>query len=241
MYDTDRILYENIKVREDDLYALVKFKIVEELLGDQSPLKIIDVGSGSGELCFRLAGQGHRVLGIDPSPEFVRLAKDALAQQPSFDCSFAVSSIEEFGSEEAFDCIVACDILEHIKDDKRAIGKMANLVRPGGCLIMTVPCGRWLFGYYDRQLGHYRRYTTEGVKSLLDSFFEIESIRHFGFTALPALYLYNKVIRKPFPVSRWRGVKANPISAFIMKAILNLDKNIHVPFGATLITKGTRK
>ena len=191
---------------------------------------------------MHLAEQGHRVFGTDPSPEFVQLAKRTLAKKEGLDCSFAVSSIEHFDSNETYDCVIASDVLEHIADDRGAIEKMASLLLPGGIIILALPCCPLLFGHYDKHVGHYRRYTKKDIRCLFHGLFKIDAIRHFGFTVFPLLCLYNKVIRKPFPIAKWTsGARKHTTATFLMKWLLTLDKSITPPFGISIIVKGTRK
>ncbi len=42
---------------------------------------------------------------------------------------------------EAFDRVIAAEVLEHIPDDRGAMAELARVLRPGGTLAVTVP--RW--------------------------------------------------------------------------------------------------
>jgi SAM-dependent methyltransferase len=56
-------------------------------------------------------------------------------------CRFLNERIGESSLEEAsFDLIVSISVVEHIPDDHAAIGAMWRLLRPGGRLVLTVPC-----------------------------------------------------------------------------------------------------
>ena len=43
--------------------------------------------------------------------------------------------------DSAFDCIIASEILEHLRDDDRALDEIGRVLRPGGKLAVSVP--RW--------------------------------------------------------------------------------------------------
>lgn len=56
-------------------------------------------------------------------------------------CTFDNSTIEMMEyAEGTFDIITCISVLEHIPDDKEALGKMWSLLRSGGRLMLTVPC-----------------------------------------------------------------------------------------------------
>ena len=42
-------------------------------------------------------------------------------------------------AEGCLDLVLACDVLEHVPDDRRALGELARVLRPGGWAILTVP------------------------------------------------------------------------------------------------------
>jgi SAM-dependent methyltransferase len=44
--------------------------------------------------------------------------------------------------EEYFDIVTSLSVIEHIPDDSAAVAKMWSLVRPGGKLIVSMPCAR---------------------------------------------------------------------------------------------------
>jgi len=56
-------------------------------------------------------------------------------------CRFHGSLIEEAQlRQESFDLITSMSVIEHIPDDKGAIQKMWDLLKPGGVLIISIPC-----------------------------------------------------------------------------------------------------
>ena len=56
-------------------------------------------------------------------------------------CSFANSTIETAKLvPETFDLITCISVLEHIPSDREAVKMMWSLLRPGGRLILTLPC-----------------------------------------------------------------------------------------------------
>ena len=50
------------------------------------------------------------------------------------------------------------NLLEHVPDDERALVEMRRVLRPGARAVLVVPAGPRLYDYYDRFLGHERRY-----------------------------------------------------------------------------------
>lgn len=229
--------YQDFLNRSKDLYALTKYDILLRHLAGRDKLYILNAGCGSGELSLHLAAAGHRVLGIDPSVEYIRLAQDNMEQAAVDNCFFQVSSIEHFEDDSVFDCVVATDVLEHIDDHAAAFAKLASLVKPDGLLLITVPAGRWLFGYHDETLGHYRRYSRSELRRLVAPYCWIESIRYFGFSLVPICYLYSKLLRRPYPIDQCGDTNQNPFVSRILRTMLRIDRLLPMPFGTSLILK----
>lgn len=232
--------YDDLLVRGHDLYAQTKYQILLRHLEGERALSILNAGCGSGELSFQLAAAGHRVLGVDPAPEYIDLARLNAERAGIDNCSFAVASIEEFTSDEVFDCVVATDVLEHIADDEAAFAKLVSLVKPGGMLLITVPAGPWLYGYHDESLGHYRRYSRRQLLRLVSPFCQTETLRYFGFSLIPVCYLYSKVLRTPYPVGASGDAAKNPLVAFTLRSMLQVDRLLPLPLGISLILKARR-
>lgn len=81
---------------------------------------------------------------INPLPADLR-ETEALAESVGMASSFrsACRKIEatEF-PDESFDLITCVSVLEHIPDDKAALAALWRMLRPGGKLVLTVPCAR---------------------------------------------------------------------------------------------------
>lgn len=225
--------YNDLREKSGDLYALTKYGIIKEALAGCGPLRILNAGCGSGELSFLLAQDGHRVQGIDPSEEYIALAR---SHRGSDRVNFEVSSIEAFASNQLFDAVVATDVLEHIQADQAALEKLARLARPGGLVIITVPAMPSLFGYHDQMLGHFRRYTKASLRVLFgDAGLRVKKIRYFGFTLIPVCILYSRLLKKPYPVSPTGSGSAGRFRQTVLRLLLACDRRIPMPFGTSLI------
>jgi SAM-dependent methyltransferase len=233
--------YEDLLARSQDLYANTKYEIILKYLSGHQGLSILNAGCGSGELCLLLARAGHRVVGIDPAPEYIQLARVNARRCGADNCTFQVCSIEKMSAPDPFDCVMATDVLEHIEDDRQAFEKMVQLVKPGGLIVITVPAGQWLFGYHDESLGHYRRYSRRTLRQLVSDRCQVEKIRYFGFTLIPVCCLYSKLLRKAYPVGKAGAAGKLSPGALVLRSLLRVDRYLPMPFGTSLLLMGRRK
>jgi SAM-dependent methyltransferase len=88
----------------------------------EPPARVLEVGCGRGELTTALAVAGHDAVGIDPAapdgPRFRRL------------------TLEEVEEGARYDAVVAAFSLHHIRDLDAALAKIADLLVPGGLLLV---------------------------------------------------------------------------------------------------------
>ena len=61
-----------------------------------------------------------------------------------------------------FDCVVAFDVLEHLKDDESAMREAFRVLGPGGSAPRAVPADMALWSAHDEAVGHVRRYDRAG-------------------------------------------------------------------------------
>jgi ubiquinone/menaquinone biosynthesis C-methylase UbiE len=96
--------------------------------------RVLDVGTGPGDVAAEAAGRGAEVIGIDLAAAMINLAV-RLHPRLRFVIADAVSPPFEDG---AFDVVVGNFTLHHIPDQPRALASWRRLLRRSGCLGLTV-------------------------------------------------------------------------------------------------------
>lgn len=107
--------------------------VVEWLRGlGRTDLNTLEVGCGAGWLCPSLTAFG-RVTATDLSDEVLARAKERM---PGI--SFVAGDFMELSFEpEQFDVVIALEVLSHVSDHAAFVAKIADLLRPGGVLILA--------------------------------------------------------------------------------------------------------
>jgi SAM-dependent methyltransferase len=122
------------------------------------------------------AGDGVRMLEIGPGKwphlpvgraHFVDLSGEALAalRAAGGRCTYGGAPIP-YGNA-AFDLACFFELLEHVDDDVGLLREVARVVRPGGTVFLSCPMNPAYFTYYDRVVGHVRRYAAEELSGKL--------------------------------------------------------------------------
>jgi SAM-dependent methyltransferase len=105
---------------------------------DQAIGSILEVGCGSGRVTELLAASGARVVGIDLSPELLRIAWRRFADRPNV--QLVIADMRQPALCAQFQAIVAADDpFSHLTSDddrERAMGALASHLAPGGRLLI---------------------------------------------------------------------------------------------------------
>lgn len=101
------------------------------------PLRILDIGCGSGVAAVPLAQQGHHVLAIDFSEPMLHLAREK-AKAANVSVQFETRDFMN-GTFETMDVCLALGVLEYFKNPHEFIEKMLKGVCSGGRVIFDIP------------------------------------------------------------------------------------------------------
>lgn len=139
----------------DDAYnALYDRPAVLDLLGDVAGVRTLDAGCGPGLYAEELTARGAEVVGLDASPEMVRLARRRLGDLFDVrvhDLELPMSWLED----ESFDAALMALVIHHIDDRVGALREVWRVLRPGGRFVVSThhPTADWvrLGGSYFQQ------------------------------------------------------------------------------------------
>ena len=141
----------------------------------------------------------------------------------------------------AVDCVTVLDVLEHIADHEAAVREIHRVLRPGGCVVATVPALMTLWGYWDTALHHQRRYTLPELRALFgEGDWELVHLNYTNVAVFPAVWLVRRW-------QRWRDSGADSrmedkippawLNGFLQGLFvrLGLVRGFRFPFGVSLL------
>jgi SAM-dependent methyltransferase len=106
--------------------------------------KVLEIGCGAGRLARAVAGRGGAVIGIDASPEMIRLARQRSRNDARIE--FVCGDFSDHAlPSESYEGVLSAATLHHLPTAP-ALARMKSLVRPGGVLIvhdLRSPAGSW--------------------------------------------------------------------------------------------------
>ena len=164
-YDQDEFIETEYlsKARLDFLSNVAEFcsSVATRSNGKESPLRVIDIGCGTGHLLLALNDrlqQPLRLYGLDFSDSAIRRCRRLMRS-----AEFNVASVYEIPyPNENFDMITCTETMEHLEQPSTALQEMSRVLRPGGHLVITVPDGA-----KDDWSGHLNFWSAEELRQLL--------------------------------------------------------------------------
>jgi SAM-dependent methyltransferase len=151
-------------------------------LGVRPGQRVLDLGCGGGRHAFEAYRRGADVVAFDLDPAelpavtsmfaAMREAGEAGPQAGATAVSGDATAMP-FG-DGSFDRVIAAEVLEHVRDDQRAMNELARVLRPGGLAAITVPswlperiCWGLSAEYHEVPGGHVRIYTRVELEAKL--------------------------------------------------------------------------
>jgi ubiquinone/menaquinone biosynthesis C-methylase UbiE len=199
-----------------DLHTHIRFRAIKKYV-EYNRKNVLEVGCGSGIMISNLAKKfsaDSYLIGIDSDLNAIKYAN----QDNKFkNLKFMVGNVLNLNFPDGeFDEILCFDILEHVRDDAKAVSEISRVLKEDGVLIVSAPTPLYP-KYFGRKfadaIGHVRDgYTLDQLIGLLAKYkFKILSFEYYTLTVSALIcYLYYVLLFN------------KPILQVIFSPILNL-------------------
>src|ERR1700674_732805 len=97
--------------------------------------EVLDYGCGTGSLCNVAIEYGARPLGVEADPN----ARQAIRRAALFPAYENLEDLRDARGETRFDFIFLWEVIEHLREPWRELGKLRKLLRPGGWIVISTP------------------------------------------------------------------------------------------------------
>lgn len=217
----------------------------QEILREMRRLKlleIVEIGAGTGSVCGFLQEKEIGVAAIEPLPAGARHIR---ARGVTVFCAQLESLRLPENSIKAYGVF---DVLEHIDDPNRLLKEIYRTLQPGGYLLITVPCGQWLWSQLDESLGHFRRYNRKGLLKLICNTGLIPIMSRYLFLSLVPFAFIGRVLPFRLGIRKSkadviagirRGVTLkkilNDLASFVLSLESAIGSRLDLPYGLTIM------
>jgi len=112
--------------------------IIKKLGIEPKGKNALEVGSGGGILTEEICKMGFATTGIDPSDNSLKTAKNH-ADAGGLNIKYDKGTGEQLPySDNTFDCVFCCDVLEHVRDLQKVIAEISRVLKPNGIFFLSL-------------------------------------------------------------------------------------------------------
>ena len=172
LHNIATVAYKVLKQRRLSFEArLIEYSFTHSNIQPDIRLRVLDIGCGGSKLPTELANLGHEVYGIDAMPYRDRL-----------NFTFVQGNLEHMPFDnDFFDIVTAVSTIEHVglgrygdpispDGDKKAVEEIRRILKPGGKVVVTIPCGKDTICYSRARVPLGRVYSSSSLVELLSGF-----------------------------------------------------------------------
>jgi len=211
-------------------------RLLDDLMTGVSGTSILDVGCGTGATMSLLERYGE-VTGIDISSKALAYCQE---QGRSRLCLADGQSIPF--SDGSFDLVTALDLLEHLEREDAGLREAWRVLKNGGYAVLVVPAYQFLWSGFDEFSGHFRRYTREELKRVVEAVgFEVTKLSYFNTVLFPIVWgvrtmktLLGRRVSSSSDLAT-PGGGLNVVLARVFSAENHLISRTDLPFGVSLL------
>ena len=233
----DRATYDRMaEIDRDHWWFVARRRIIARLIERHrpkpGPLRILEVGAGTGSNLELLKGFGE-VDAIEPDDG----ARDFAERRSGL--TLKGGYLPDVALDDgAYDLIVLLDVLEHIPDDEGALRYLGPKLAPGGRILVTVPGSPWMWSAHDVAHHHQRRYTSAALKRVFrDAGLRPRFTTHFNsllFPLIAAVRLAGKLTGREGGDDAMPSAPVNAALAALFGAERHWVATFSIPFGVSM-------
>jgi SAM-dependent methyltransferase/glycosyltransferase involved in cell wall biosynthesis len=159
--------------------------------------RVLDVGAGTGTITRKLVERypDITVTALEPAENMIGDLQAYAALHPRVEVH-RMTLADYSAPAGGFDAAMYLNVLEHIADDGTELVNARAALRPGGALLVFGPAHEWLYCDLDYKAGHYRRYSVQGLRSVVTAAgFEVVSLRYFDVLGVAPYWFVYRLLR----------------------------------------------
>jgi SAM-dependent methyltransferase len=190
----------------------------------------VELGSGLGYQTELLLAAGLRRATVS---ELTSEATRALRERFDGDDRVSCSLIDFVAPPDGeYSAAYAVNVLEHVPNDVAALAGAARLVRQGGRVVVFVPAFPIAMSTFDRELGHYRRYTRGTLRNAFSAAgLQPEVVRYVNAPGLPVWIVWMRLLGKR-PSDR---LALRAWDRFVVPVARAVEGRVSPPFGQSIL------
>jgi SAM-dependent methyltransferase len=156
-------------------------RVIERYARPPEGARILEIGCGTGHNLDMLGRFGT----VD-AVEMDDAAREVASARLGRPAKMAMLPGLEGVDRGVYDLVALLDVLEHVEEDRASLASIAERLKPGGRILLTVPAHPWMWSAHDVVNHHKRRYTKNGFRETLEAAgLRIELLSYFNSLLFP--------------------------------------------------------
>jgi SAM-dependent methyltransferase len=214
------------------------FAYTRRLIKKVKPLKLIDVGSGSGFFAYSLErnfpSDIDKVYLVD-----INYTEKEISETRGTKIEKTIRIPDKIENS----LVILMDVLEHLEDDLKMLKEIKqNCVGDNNYFFITVPAFYSLWSGHDVYLGHYRRYRIATLNKVLkEANYNIESTYYLYGSLFPMVWTARKLDNLKKKEANSNMKPFNPVANKVLLGLTSAEMKIaraNKMFGVTCVAQG---
>jgi SAM-dependent methyltransferase len=226
--DADYTVRDQRRMEVASRYFQWQYDLARRAIGN----RVLEVGCGVGNVTSVLQDR-ELIVGVDVEPECVKERARRFSGRANIisRCLDVLDPAFPALAGYGFDSVVCLNVLEHIRDDAKALEHMGSVLQPGGSVILIIPAFEWLYGPIDRNLGHFRRYSKRRIAELARSLgFELAVAHYINFVGLFGWWVNARILRR----TEQSEDQIRLFDSCIVPVLSRAERLVHPPCGQSI-------
>jgi 2-polyprenyl-3-methyl-5-hydroxy-6-metoxy-1,4-benzoquinol methylase len=163
-----------------------------------SNAKTLEIGSGIGNISQFFIQDNKQIVLSDLREQYTQNLKEKFSNNEVIQLDLVDPNFENTYADhlEQYDFVFALNVVEHIKDDKKALTNIYKLLKPGGYSFILVPAYQFLFNNFDVTLEHFRRYNRKTLESIIPQQMKKIKTSNFNFAGIFGWFFVGNILKK---------------------------------------------
>ena len=160
--------------------------------------RVLEVGAGIGNMTRMLYGR-DLIVATDVELPYLHMLRNRFSRHSSIRVERLDLNADDHLRLQSyqFDTVICLNVLEHVEDHSGALRRLYDVLVPGGKLLLWVPADQSLYGTMDEQVGHFRRYSREELRTVVEGAgFTTQTIRYRNRLGRLGWWLNGRVFKR---------------------------------------------
>lgn len=232
------MLEEIIKAQEDNSLTINYNKWIFESIQSYVGNRVMDVGAGRGNFLQYLINK-ESIIAIDVLDVFVDNLRRTYGSQGNvhiFKWDIQDDNIIGLSRSYGIDTVICNNVLEHVRDDLKALHNISAILGEKGKLILILPAFQFVYNEWDKAVGHFRRYNYKNIKDKLKKAnFKVYVNFYINAAGLLGWFLNGKILKNTPAKNNFIERQAVFFDCYMVKWLRIMEKAFRPSFGQSLI------